>query len=547
VLVSDYLLSSIGSLTKQEQTGVSATTLFYFLGGIVLIAACLNYANLATAQASTRAKDIGMRRVVGARRSQIMFQFLIEAALVSTSALILAFATVLATILAFGIDGAGSMLISVIATGKFWLMLASLLTVVSLCAGVYPAFVLSQVRPTQAMRTAATRSGGQLTQRVLVATQFAAAAFLLVTVLSMNAQNGAFKELALSETADPFVLVSNNIRAAKVDYEVLRTELLRQPHIQSVTASALSPWVMVAGSYSVGQSPQMKATRVRTVRNAIQQDFFSTFGVDILAGRVFDRKYADVETGPTSISNVVIDRALAEQNGWTTPTEAIGKTLYDFVDPTKAPIPRRVIGVVGNRAMSIITVGPRSNMYVLAPDFATQPIVRISKSDRAAALKEIEQVWNKLAPNVALKMRFADQVVATAFQYFNVVWSVFSGVASLAFSMSILGLIGLSLHVIGRRKHEIGVRKTLGASVQGIIAMLLKDFSKPVIVANIVAWPLAYPIIKGYASIFASRVGISVAPFLWGFAITVVVAWIAVAAQATRAARMNPATVLRSE
>ncbi len=552
ILISDYVLGSLSAVIGQDTTGITAVALFYFLGAIVLFASCLNYANLATAQAAARAKEIGMRRVVGARSGQIMIQFLIEAALVTLVALSLALTLVVVGLFGARIEGINAVVGSIAASWQFWAMLFGLLCIVTICAGAYPAFVLSRVRPTQAMRSAAIKSGGRFTQRALVVFQFATTTFLVITVFAMQTQNAQFKRLELSAIDDPFIVVGNNLRSANVDYEVLRTELLRQPHIQSVTASLHSPWDVIGESYAVGTSENAPARQLNTVINAVNHDFFATLGIHILAGRVFDRAHAaDISTprfarSTSQTDNVVLSRALAKEVGWS-PTEAIGKTLYQYMNDDRAPIPLRVIGVVEDRPMSILSVGAKSSMYLLVPAVASFPIIRVSKLDTAAAKKEIEQVWAKLAPNIALTTHFADELVAASLQSFDAIGNAFSGVALLAFSMSVLGLIGLSLHVIGRRKQEIGVRKTLGASVQRIVIMLLKDFSIPILIANAFAWPIAFVLLKVYVSIFSQRTTLSIAPFIAGLLITISVAWIAVAAQATRAARMNPATVLRYE
>jgi putative ABC transport system permease protein len=165
----------------------------------------------------------------------------------------------------------------------------------------------------------------------------------------------------------------------------------------------------------------------------------------------------------------------------------------------------------------------------------------------AATLKEIESVWNRLAPSVALKIKFVDELLNDSSRMLELIAVAFSGIAALALIISVLGLIGMSMHVIGRRQHEIGVRKTLGASVGSVVQLLLTDFSKPVIVANLVAWPLAFIVMQVYLGVFTERTSLSIAPFIASLATTVLIAWIAVAAQATRAARMNPATVLRTE
>jgi putative ABC transport system permease protein len=212
------------------------------------------------------------------------------------------------------------------------------------------------------------------------------------------------------------------------------------------------------------------------------------------------------------------------------------------------PKRRTVIAVVDSMPNSILTpFGATSSMYVLVPEQASLPIIRISTSDVSTALKEIESVWTRLAPSVALKLQFADQLLNDSYRVFKVISTVLAGVTVLALCISLLGLIGMSLDVIGRRRHEIGVRKTLGASVHSIVRLLLTDFSKPVIVANLLMWPLAFFVMQAYLNIFTQRAGLSAAPFIASFAFTVFIAWIAVAAQATRAAKLNPATVLRYE
>src|SRR5262249_30093117 len=151
-------------------------------------------------------------------------------------------------------------------------------------------------------------------------------------------------------------------------------------------------------------------------------------------------------------------------------------------------------------------------------------IVRISREGGASALKEIESVWQQFAPNVALQLRFADAFVEREFQLFDTVGRVFSGVALLAFGIAVLGLVGMATHVIGRRRHEIGVRKTLGADVRGIVALLLRDFSSPVIVANVLAAPLAFVLIRVYVGIFAHHAALALSPFAMGFVITLGIA-----------------------
>jgi putative ABC transport system permease protein len=548
VSVNDYWLSGVGSIAGTDKNG--PILMFYFLGCMVLLISCVNYANLATAQASVRAKEIGMRRAMGARRGQIILQFMLEAALLSLTALLLAFALIVAGVTLSRIPGAATILGNALSSTQLWTLLVSLVAAVTLAAGAYPAFVLSAVRPLEAIRSGKRRSGG-LISRVLVGLQFVGASFLLISMLVMNAQNRVLMRTIVDNAPDTFLAMANHIRAAKVDYDVLRTELLKQPHVRDVTASVMTPWSMITMTSVFAQTPDETALRMRAAKSRVHYDFFSTLDIGLLAGRVFDRQHADDFAHSSersgSRANIVIDQALAERNGWLRPEDALGKVLYD-VDAQNRPLPHIVIGVVANKPMSVLSTGGASaNAYVLDTAGAAYPIIRIAKGEGTAAMREIESVWNRLAPSVALKMRFADEIMNRNYQGFQSIEVTFNGVAGLALLIAILGLIGMSLDVIGRRRHEIGVRKTLGASVQGIVRLLLTDFSKPVIVANVLAWPLAYVAMQLYLSIFTQRTDLSLTPFVSGLAITVSIAWIAVAAQATRAARTNPATVLRYE
>ena len=194
-----------------------------------------------------------------------------------------------------------------------------------------------------------------------------------------------------------------------------------------------------------------------------------------------------------------------------------------------------------------MSLGVNTNFYLLSPPPAANIVIRISKSNVPVALAGIDRVWKSLAPNTPIKRRFSDEQFQLANQILNVVNGTMASLAAFAGIIALMGLIGMALHVIGGRTHEIGVRKTLGASIRQILILLLTTFSKPVVIANIAVWPLVYLVMKGYLSLFAQSTSLTPAPFLLSLLITLLIAWLAVIMQARRAARMNPATVLRYE
>jgi putative ABC transport system permease protein len=278
----------------------------------------------------------------------------------------------------------------------------------------------------------------------------------------------------------------------------------------------------------------------------VNDDFFTTLGLKLLAGRTFDRaQRTDERNTGTEEMNVVIDRVLAEQLGFAQPQEAVGKTFYRPGSGNSAARPLRIIGVVAARTLT--PAGATSSLYVLDPQQALIPSVRIAKEDIPAALAEIDSVWAKIAPNVPMKRQFADQVWDSFYDYVRVVTSAFAALAALAFVNAGLGLLGISIHAIGRRTREIGVRKALGASVSRILTLLLKSASQPVIIGNLIACPLALLAMRLYLTLFTYRVNLSLFPFVLSLLITVVIAWVTVGGHALGAARARPSRVLRYE
>jgi hypothetical protein len=199
------------------------------------------------------------------------------------------------------------------------------------------------------------------------------------------------------------------------------------------------------------------------------------------------------------------------------------------------------------RNRSIIQFGFNANAFFYDPTASRAIVVRIAKEDIQAGVREVDAVWNTVAPNVAIQRQFADEALDKSMWMLDMISRVFGSVAIMAIVIAMLGLVGVSIHATHRRVHEIGVRKTLGADARNIFVLLLRDFSKPVLIANVIAWPLAYVLMRAYLSMFTHSDGLSATPFIVSLLITLAVAWVAVSAQVIRAARLNPADVLRYE
>jgi putative ABC transport system permease protein len=533
---------------------LSITTVLFALGTLVLLVACVNYANLATARATRRAREIGLRKVVGARRAQLIVQYLSEAAILSAAALAIAIGVValIAPIVynAVGVD----MRLATFDNPRFWIFMAALLAVVTVLGGAYPAFALSRVRPIEALRMGRVRLGPRFASTLLVGAQFAAASFLLIAVIIMYLQNAALQRTGLGTTRDQHLVINNFRAVTGVDSQVLMDELARLPQAKGITQMGAAPWGDNVNLNLLARSPEEGVATRTAFQNTVGYDFFETMDIPLLAGRTFDRAHNDLppqnnrsREGPRQSVNVVIDDALAAQLGFPSPADAVDEPIYFPAGLGESPQPYQVVGVVASRPLFLRGLGATSNIYSLGGPGMQNIIVRLAAGEVGQGVAAAEAVWQQLAPRSPFQRRFVDEMFNQSFERFARLSQVFVGLAGFAFFISIIGLFGMAVQVASRRTHEIGVRKSVGARKSQIVTMLLRDFSKPVVIANLIAWPLGYVAAQTYLGVFIQRIALTPLPFVVSLLIVVAIAWAAVVSQALRAARANPATVLRFE
>jgi putative ABC transport system permease protein len=332
--------------------------------------------------------------------------------------------------------------------------------------------------------------------------------------------------------------------------QLLQGELRRQAAIRSVSAIDAAPGAGVSSRGIVMANAEASARQWIISTPAVDHDFFATMEIQLLAGRVFDRSNASDVASAYGIGNVVIDRKLATENGWINPQDAIGKSIYVPSSGNKNAVgmPRTVIGVVENdNLVPLALVGSSATLYSLAPARVSAPMIRISKNDLAGGLNAIDQVWNQLAPNIPLKRKFLSEQFDLIFDRIAGITIIFPALALVAMLVGTMGLVGIATHAMAQRRFEIGIRRTLGASTTRVLVMLLTDFGKPVIIANLIAWPLAFLVALMFSSFFANKASLTVVPFVSTLLLGLSIAWLAVLRQAISAARMNPARVLRHE
>ncbi len=505
------------------------------VGLLLIVAACINFINLATAQTLRRGKEVGIRKTLGSSRGQLAGQFLLETLLVSVAA------TGLGVVLA-------SLTLPLFAN---WLRLPlslqpdaltvgfvfTLLFVVVALSGAYPALVLSGVSPWSALRGKLTASAGGLSvRRGLVVVQFVVCQGLIIGALVINYQ------VRFMQQTDPGFAKDNVVTVRlpygqKARHDAFKQKLSAYAPIRSVSLSALPPatvaTAMNGGQIKANGKPDWESYPVR--ERLADADYLPTYGLRLLAGR-------NITPGDT-IRDYVINEALMRKLGFQRPEQALGYRLQYHLSAVPLPI----VGVVKDFYQRSLRheVGPClianwSAWYRTAG-------IRIAGQNPAQTLQFIEQTWQQVFPDQVFEYEFLDKQVARLYETERLTGQLVSTFTLLAILICCLGLFGLVSHVVVQRTKEIGVRKVLGASVMSIVALLSKDFLVLVLIAILLASPVAWYAMSRWLEGFAYKIAIEWWVFALAGLLAVGIALVTVSFQSVKAALMNPVKSLRSE
>jgi putative ABC transport system permease protein len=373
----------------------------------------------------------------------------------------------------------------------------------------------------------------------------------------MFAQNGAIDAGNHVPKNAPLVLIERSLDEAGVDPEVFRSALLAAPQIEAVTGTSQHPAAISLASelYSITENETGPAVRMKT--RLVGYDFFSVLGAAIVAGRAFDRDRDRPQRAPAHPDGrsggraaVVVDRAAVAALGFRNPSDALGKVVYQRGDESRgagaASVGFEIIGVVENPPLEMFTPGTNAAIYRVDP-YSGLPIIRIAPTDVSAALAHIDSVWERLAPDTPIRRAFLDETFEQLVAGLNGLTQALLAVVLFGFLVALSGIYGMALFVANENRHEIGVRKSLGAKSHQILGHLLAKSGKPVVIGSVAAWPLAYVLGQQYLALFATRTSFAAWPYLLGLLITLGIAFFGVGGHVLRAARLSPAHVLRYE
>jgi putative ABC transport system permease protein len=544
-----------GAMTEMGDPRTLAT--FGIVALLILGMAVMNFINLSTARATQRAREVALRKVLGARRTQLVTQLLTESLLTAGIAMLLALALVE---IASGWSGAwiGAEL-RVDYLGKTGLLLPALglFLLTGLLGGLYPAFYLSRFQPAEVLRAnkaSAEAPGSGRLRAALVVLQFAIAIGLIVCTSIIYWQTRYVQEVDPGYRRDGLIQIDSAWRFAgnEAEYETARRELLA------------IPGVVAAGRTNIGIAATNKSIQSVTAPGAaeglsigfyaVDADFFKTMDMRLLAGRFLGDRFAEDKVVRTKDDapvagrglNIVVNQEAAKLLGFAAPQAAVGKTIMAGFDGNDL-VPATIAGVVGDTRIRTARDAIEPLLYRYDPGRTSQVVVRYAAARPRDVMEGLTRVWRKFEPEIPFQGRFAEDVIAELYAAERARGALFAAFSGLAVLIACLGLYSLASFATERRTKEIGIRKVLGARVRDIVRLLAWQFSKPVIVANLIAWPIAWWAMRDWLNTFDARIALTPGPFLLAGLIALAIAVATVGGHALRVARLNPIHALRYE
>ena len=545
---------------------ITSVITFSAVAVLILLIACINFVNLATARSMSRAREVAMRKVVGATRTQLVGQFLGEALITALIALLIATALVEVALGSFNEFLDKELSLDLVGDPSLILMMLGLVAVVGLIGGLYPAVYLARFRPATVLKANQSSGHGSTWLRnTLVVFQFAVSIGLIVSTALVFGQARYARNLDLGfQTSNKVAL--DALRDMPGDGETVATlkrEIAALPQVRSVSLASDAPPLENNNNTVLYPTavPGDDSFLVETMR--VDHDFFSLYGVAPLAGRVFTKDIAtDARNLPEDESqeatqSIVVNEMFVTKLALGSNEQAIGHTMWDTTGPEGGTrvIRTTIVGVVPNMHLRSINFELTPMLYTLHPEESGRfnfLAIDVEPGQMSSSLLAIGAIWTSLAPNVPISTQFIDQKVAAQYDAIEKRGNLFGVFALFAVLIACLGLFGLASFAAERRTKEIGVRKALGASVLDIVRLLMWQFSKPVLIANAIAWPAAYYVMNRWLGSFRYHIEIAdpllLVPVFGGAGIlAMAIAWATVAGQAARVARASPIHALRCE
>ena len=521
--------------------------IFSLVAMLVLLIACFNFMNLSTARSATRAHEVGIRKVLGASKKSLLSQFFSESLFFSFISLMLAVPLVQLILPAINSLTGRTMSLNMVEIP--WLIpgFVLLTLIVGLGAGSYPALLLSRFIPVKVFRgrVSSVQSNIKL-RRGLVVFQFIISITLVISTAIIIRQLFFLQNMDAGFDRENVVVIPASDDAIRKSCEVLKKEFKKNPNIISIAASSTVP----GGGYPNNMKiPEGFAESEAVLMDEINadHDFLTTMGIELVAGRNFSKEF-----GTDELYSALINETAAKQFGWDDP---VGKTIKSF-DPRKTGGQYKEMTVIGivkdfhlrylTQEMEPIYIGCDPN-YPRPYNYMDLISVRFKPANMASTLDFMKRQWGEIFPNIPFEFFFLDEIFRSQFQQIERSRKIFSYFSFLAIFVACLGLYGMASFSAVQRSKEIGIRKILGSTITGIIALLGKELIALILIANVAAWPLSFFVMNQWIQNFPYRVNIGIELFFVSSLIVLLIGLLTVSHQALRAALANPVNSLRYE
>jgi len=516
-------------------------SIYSLIALLILLIGVMNFVNMSAALSTVRMREVGLRKVVGAERRQVAGQILGESFLITLIAFIAGLGLTSLLLIPFNQMAGTELTVGGLAGLTGIISLLVLLAAVSLGSGFYPALILTSFKPIAILHGKAPGAPrGSLAQKSLVVGQFAISIFLVICTLTVFRQLGFMRGQALGFDINQKLLlrVQSNLNHFRRDYEAIKQDFLRHPSVRGATVSSIVPGDRSGSGYYLTTRPEdfKNAPRLKVI--TVDEDFMGQYGIRMAAGRPFQGR-----DGPDRREAFVVNEAGAKVLGFASAQDALGKAFQAHYNR----LTKRIVGVTENFHFR----GMKEIVEPLILDLEPSLLGVITLSIRVERMDElmrfVRETWDRHFPGVPFEYSFLDESFGREHRYEEQMGRLLGIIASLGIGVACLGLFGLSSFVARRREKEIGVRKVLGASNSNIVSLLSVQYLRPVVVAVLIAAPVAWYAMGRWLGEFAYRIDLNVLITIIAAAGALAVALVTVGLQSLRAATASPAVTLRNE
>lgn len=528
---ANHVLVPLTNIHLQRTGGLTYIYIFSAIAFLMILIAIISYVNMITAQGSKRTMEIGVRKVLGSSRKQLIKQFLTESFFYSFFALIIAL-----SIVSFSINPLNTILDLQLNANQIWQThiisgLIFLVFLVGILGGAYPAFFLSAIKPIASLKGKIAK--GIFLRRVLIAVQFGVVIFVLICTGMVYHQLDFMRKKDLGFNKDQIIRLDFN-PAEGEKLPVLKDALLKSPLISSIGVSTFLPGAYMPRrpiSADAGSSTESQMTCF----GSVDYDFFKTMEIELLEGRYFSAEYPNDGT-----KNVIVNKAFGESFGL---DNLIGEKIrYGDKDN---PNFMQIIGVVENFHQSSLHDEIAPQIFNYQPS-AFNLSMKLD-NDITEGIAHIQETWATVFPNIPLEYRFLDNDIQTAYELDKIRGKIFMLFSFITILIAFIGLFGLSAYMTNQRRKEIGIRKVMGASSWNLVLLFGKDFLLLVLLAALPAFFTAWYFINGWLEEFAYRVEMNYILFALVLALTLLLTFLTTSIHATRSAQLNPAKTLKND